>query len=38
MRLSAPPPDYRYVQVAGDILLIAIGTSIVIDAIEDIAH
>lgn len=38
VRLSAPPPDYRYVQVAGDILLIAIGTSIVIDAIEDIAR
>lgn len=36
VRLPAPPPNHRYVQVAGDILLIAVGTSMVIDAIEDI--
>lgn len=36
VRLPAPPPNHRYVQVAGDILLIAVGTSMVVDAIEDI--
>ena len=36
IRLPAPPPNHRYVQVAGDILMIAIGSSMVIDAIEDI--
>lgn len=35
-RLPPPPPQHRYVQVAGDILLIAIGTSMVMDAVEDI--
>lgn len=36
LRLPPPPPHHRYVRVAGDILLIAVGTSMVIDAIEDI--
>lgn len=36
VRLPAPPPNHRYIQVAGDILMIAVGTSIVVDAIEDI--
>lgn len=36
MRLPPPPPHHRYVQVAGDILLIAVGSSMVIDAVEDI--
>ncbi len=36
VRLPVPPPNHRYVQVAGDILLIAIGTSIVVDALEDL--
>jgi Ni/Co efflux regulator RcnB len=36
VRLPAPPPNHRYVQVAGDILMIAIGTSMVVDALEDI--
>lgn len=35
-RLPPPPSRHRYVQIAGDILLIAIGTSMVVDAIEDI--
>lgn len=35
-RLPPPPPNYRYVQIAGDVLMIAIGTSMVVDAIEDI--
>ncbi|OHC67211.1 MAG: hypothetical protein A2045_15360 [Rhodocyclales bacterium GWA2_65_20] len=36
LRLPPPPPRHRYVQVAGDVLLIAVGTSMVVDAIEDI--
>lgn len=36
MRLPPAPPQHRYVQVAGDVLLIAVGTSMVIDAVEDI--
>ena len=35
-RLPPPPSKHRYVQIAGDILLIAIGTGMVIDAVEDI--
>lgn len=37
-RLPPAPRNYRYVQVAGDILMIAIGTSMVVDAIEDISR
>lgn len=36
VRLGKPPAGYDFVRVASDILLIAIGTSIVIDAIEDL--
>lgn len=36
VELGVPPPGHRYVRVATDILLIAIGTGIVIDAIEDL--
>jgi Ni/Co efflux regulator RcnB len=35
-RLGQPPSGYKYVRVASDILLITIGTSMVIDAIEDL--
>ena len=35
-RLGPPPAGYKYVRAASDILLIAIGTSMVIDAIEDL--
>lgn len=35
-RLPPPPPQHRIVQIAGDIVLIAIGTKMVVDAIEDI--
>lgn len=35
--LGAPPPGHRYVRVAGDILLIAIGSALVIDAIQDLS-
>lgn len=36
IRLGAPPEMHRYVRVGADILLIAIGTGMVIDAIEDL--
>lgn len=36
--LPPPPAEHRYVRVASDILLIAIGTSMVVDAIEDIGR
>ncbi len=36
VRLGTPPAGHEFVRVAQDILLIAVGTSIVIDAIEDL--
>ena len=36
VQLGTPPRGYRYVRVASDILLIAIGTAIVVDALEDL--
>ena len=36
--IGIPAPGYRYVRVAGDILLIAIGTAMVIDAIQDLGR
>lgn len=36
VQLPPPPPQHKYVRVAGDILLIAVGTSMVVDAISDI--
>lgn len=38
LTLGVPPSGYRYVRVASDILLIAIGTSMVVDALEDLVH
>lgn len=38
VRLGVPPAGHRYVRVATDILLIAIGTGMVIDAIEDLGR
>ena len=38
VRIGTPPPGYRYVRVAADILLIAIGTGMVIDAIVDLGN
>lgn len=35
-RLGPPPAGYKYVRVASDILLIAVGTSMVVDAIQDL--
>ncbi|HSH08589.1 MAG TPA: hypothetical protein VLA41_13070 [Burkholderiales bacterium] len=36
IRLPAPPLDHKYVRVASDILLIAVGSSMVVDAISDL--
>ena len=36
VQLGAPPAGHKYVRVAADILLIAIGTSLVVDAIQDL--
>lgn len=38
VKLGAPPAGHRYVRVASDILLIAIGTGMVVDAIEDLGN
>jgi hypothetical protein len=37
VRIGLPPAGHDYVRVAADILLIAIGTRMVIDAIEDLS-
>lgn len=36
--LGPPPTGHRYVRVASDILLLAIGTGLVVDAMEDIVR
>lgn len=36
--LPPPPSGHHYVRVASDILLIAIGTALVVDAIEDLGR
>ena len=36
VRIGIPPAGYRYVRVAADILLIAAGTAMVVDAITDL--
>jgi len=36
MRLPLPPVNPRHVELAGDILLVAVGTAIVVDAVENI--
>lgn len=38
VKLGPPPPGHRYVRVAADILLIAVGTAMVVDAIEDLGR
>ena len=38
IELGTPPPGYKFVRVASDILLIAVGTSLVVDAIEDLGR
>ena len=36
IRIGIAPPGYKYLRVANDILLIAIGSQMVIDAIQDL--
>lgn len=36
VQIGPPPSGHRYVRVAGDILLLAIGTGMVVDAIQDL--
>lgn len=38
VHLRPPPAGYKYVRVASDILLIAVGSSMVVDAIEDLGR
>lgn len=38
VQLGAPPSGYKYVRVASDILLIAIGSSMIVDAIQDLGR
>ena len=37
IRLGAPPAGHKFVRVAADILLIAVGTNMVVDALEDLS-
>lgn len=38
VELGLPPPGHKFVRVAADILMIAIGTGMVVDAIEDLGR
>lgn len=38
VQIGLPPAGHRYVRVAADILLIAVGTGMVVDAIEDLGR
>jgi len=38
VRIGLPPSGYRYVRVATDILLVAVGTGMVVDAIRDLGR
>lgn len=38
IRLSVPPQGYRYVRVAADVLMIAVGTGMVVAAVEDLMN
>jgi len=38
VQFGQPPAGHRYVRVAGDILLIALGTGMVIDALHDLGR
>lgn len=35
-QIGQPPTGYKYVRVANDLLLVALGTMVVVDAIEDL--
>jgi Ni/Co efflux regulator RcnB len=36
LRIGPAPRGYRYVEVAGDILMVAVGTAVVVDALQDL--
>jgi len=36
VQLGTPPAGHRFVRVASDILLMAVGTGMVVDAIQDL--
>ncbi len=38
LQLGTPPAGHKYVRVASDILLIAIGSSMIVDAIQDLGR
>lgn len=38
VKLGVPPEGHKYVRVAADILLIAVGTKMVVDAIDDLGR
>ena len=38
VKLTVPPSGYRYVRVANDILMIAIGSGLVVDALQDLGR
>jgi Ni/Co efflux regulator RcnB len=38
VKLGPPPPGQKYVRIAADILLIAVGTRVVIDAMSDLSR
>jgi len=38
VKIGPPPSGYRYVRVAADILMIAVGTAMVVDAIQDLGR
>ena len=38
VKIGVPPSGYKYVRVAGDILMIAVGTALVVDAIQDLGR
>jgi len=38
VQLTVPPAGYRYVRIADDILMIAAGTGLVVDAVQDLSR
>ena len=38
LQIGQPPSGYRYVRVASDILLMAVGTRMIVDAIQDLGR
>lgn len=38
LSIGPPPSGYKYVRVASDILMIAVGTNMVVDAIQDLGR